>query len=110
MLEGTPYVGARFFWDTQWTKHYPELMEVWPPTTLTLNSQVKLIITGLLTELPASKKLAVVESVGVLAGIGRFPRAMPQMAVMWVSVPNTYMATPKLLPVIKIRGEIMQIR
>ena len=51
-----------------------------------------------------------VESVGVLAGIGRFPRAMPQMAVMWVSVPNTYMATPKLLPVIKIKEEeIMQI-
>lgn len=44
------------------------------------------------------RKLAVCASIGGWLGIGRWPRAIPTMAVMWVSVPNTWIGIPVVLP------------
>ena len=49
------------------------------------------------------RKLAVVESEdGISVGISRFPRAMPTMAVMWVSGPNTCRGMFKFFPTSRI--------
>ena len=44
------------------------------------------------------RKLAVWASIGGWFGIGRWPIAMPTMAVMWVSVPKTWMGIPVVFP------------
>lgn len=44
------------------------------------------------------RKLAVWAATGGWLGIGRWPSAMPTMAVMWVSVPKTWMGIPVVLP------------
>ena len=58
------------------------------------------------------RKFAVVESeVGISVGISRFPRAMPTMAVMWVSGPNTWRGMFKFLPTSRITlGESQVVR
>lgn len=48
--------------------------------------------------LELSRKLAVWAATGGWLGIGRWPSAMPTMAVMWVSVPKTWMGMPVVLP------------
>lgn len=45
------------------------------------------------------RKLAVWAAAGGWLGMGRWPRAMPTIAVMWVSVPNTWMGIPVVFPV-----------
>lgn len=51
-------------------------------------------------ELPLAlrRKLAVWAAVGGWLGIGRWPSAMPTMAVMWVSVPKTWIGIPVVFP------------
>lgn len=44
------------------------------------------------------RKLAVCASIGGWLGIGRWPSAIPTMAVMWVSVPKTWMGMPVVFP------------
>lgn len=45
------------------------------------------------------RKLAVWAAAGGWLGIGRWPSAMPTIAVMWVSVPKTWMGIPVVFPV-----------
>lgn len=44
------------------------------------------------------RKLAVCASIGGWLGIGRWPSAIPTMAVMWVSVPKTWIGMPVVFP------------
>lgn len=46
-----------------------------------------------------NRKLAVCAAAGGWLGIGRWPSAMPTIAVMWVSVPKTWMGIPVVFPV-----------
>lgn len=47
---------------------------------------------------PGSRKLAVVNSTSECLGTGVLPRAIPTIAVMWVSGPNTWRGIPRLWP------------
>jgi len=47
---------------------------------------------------PGKRKLAVANSTSVSLGIGFLPRAIPTMAVMCVSGPNTYRGIPRFCP------------
>lgn len=46
-----------------------------------------------------NRKLAVCAAAGGWLGIGRWPSAMPTIAVIWVSVPKTWMGIPVVFPV-----------
>lgn len=46
-----------------------------------------------------NRKFAVCAATGGWLGIGRWPSAMPTIAVMWVSVPKTWMGIPVVFPV-----------
>lgn len=48
--------------------------------------------------LALSRKLAVWAAAGGWLGIGRWPSAIPTIAVMWVSVPKTWMGIPVVFP------------
>ena len=50
------------------------------------------------TELPGSRKFAVVRRALGFLGISRLPSAMLTMAVMWVSGPKTWMGIPSVFP------------
>ena len=53
---------------------------------------------------PGSRKLAVVPSLaGTSVGMSLLPRAMPTMAVMWVSGPNTNRGIERFCPTLKLK-------
>lgn len=70
-------------------------MTCWPPTVPSLSLLNKNTIPLLLA---LRRKLAVCASIGGWLGIGRWPRAIPTMAVIWVSVPNTWIGIPVVFP------------
>ena len=52
---------------------------------------------------PGSRKLAVVPSLaGTSVGMSLLPRAMPTMAVIWVSGPNTNKGIDRFCPTLKL--------
>lgn len=83
-----------------------ELLRCWKKHTLyafaSLISAIRINYKNTLTAalgLVFNRKLAVWAAAGGWLGIGRWPNAMPTIAVMWVSVPKTWMGIPVVFPV-----------
>lgn len=72
------------------TQHFTEMKEKRKMSGRKLKQHLSVLNDLTLILLLAFKrKLAVCASIGGWLGIGRWPRAIPTMAVMWVSVPKT---------------------